>query len=182
LIRPGGLATTLLLSCAVAPGCCCEPGPDRLVRIEITSDNGEPADVPLDQSLVPFPTDAFFTVFRYGSPGRGKLRTIPMLELYEDDETTRIPLERFLFNNDGGCAIAEIYEPSPDDLTIGDTYFLVHRESAAPGDLEDTGDDEGRDGQYITNFGGERALVALVIASEPTMAQGSGGSGGSGGM
>jgi uncharacterized membrane protein YgcG len=174
------LGAALLLLLATLSGCCCDAGPDRLVRVEITDTQGQREHLRWNAPAIPFPTNAYFTVYFYSKPGADKLRTVPMLELYESDGVTRIALQRFLGNNDGGCADAEIYEPRAEDLVIGDTYVLVHKQSAAPGDFEDTGDFEGDERHNVTTFGGEPALVARIIAA--TQTQGSGGGGGGGGI
>jgi hypothetical protein len=182
------LGAALLLLLATLSGCCCDAGPDRLVRVEITDTHSQREHLRWNAPAIPFPTNAYFTVYFYGKPGADKLRTVPMLELYASDGVTRIALERFLGNNDGGCADAELYEPAAQDLVIGDTYVLVHKQSAAPGDFEDTGEFEGDERHNVTTFGGEPALVARIIAAPPTQGGdggggigGDGGSGGSGG-
>jgi len=95
-----------LLASVLAPGCCCDMGPDRLVGVEVTDERGGfREEIAFDDSVNDFPLNAFLQAYRVGSPGPGKLTTIPMFELYDADGR-ELSLARFTAVNDGGCAFA----------------------------------------------------------------------------
>lgn len=170
-----------VMAAATMSGCCCDSGVPRLVLVDVVTDDGTlSAPVAFDGTDNELPIDGFFQAYRHGPPGPNRIRTTPLLELY-DDNGARIPFERFLGQNDGGCARAEIYEAAEPQLSAGARYQLVHRASASPGDLEDSGPAEGDYASFIRTFEGEPALVAEIVVVESTLPP-TGSSGAGGGM
>ncbi len=167
-----------LISSAVAPGCCCELGPDRLTQVEIEHERGPRHLVAFDGRVNELSVNAYFRASRVGDPEAGRLTTIPLLELY-DTKGLQIALQRFAAIQEDGCpgTAAEIYEPYENQLIVGDSYTLVHRGSASPGDIHDSIEEGFIDGD-VTEFEGEPALVATIYAAEPFQPAGSAGAGG----
>jgi len=172
----------LLFATLLASGCCGGGGSDRLTHVDIDDERGGLRQkLRFGDRINDFPLNAFFVAYRLGGPGPGKLTTIPMLELY-DDSGQRLSLARFTANNDGGCAVAEIYEPDEQELVLGKIYTLVHRAKASPGDIDDSGEREGSLEGLVTSFDGERALTTSIRPVEATSyPTGRGGAGGTGG-
>ena len=182
------LLVVALFTLTAAPGCCCDQGVNRMTRVVIDDETGGPSiRVSFSGQIHDFPVKSYFTAFRVGTPSGARVRTVPMLELWSSDKLVRLPLDRFLGENQGGCAKAEIYEPPLGFLSIGETYLLVHRAATSPGQLEDTGNNVGDEAANIVSFRGEPSLVGRIRAvPERNWTAGQGGSGaggmGAGGM
>ncbi len=157
-----------LVAAFVLAGCCIESGPPRLSDVRIESDfaiHGEPLSFSgEEQSMTP---DAFFAVSRVGSPEPGRLRTIPMLEMVAESDGAVVTLDRFTDSVPQSCGAHEIYDPVDEQLVIGERYLVVHRATASPGALEDSGAIKGALSGEITSFDGEPALVAVVRITGP---------------
>jgi len=156
-----------LVASLVLTGCCIEQGPPRLTGVRIESDFVADAQLSFsgeEQTMTP---DGYFAVRRIGSPEQGRLRTVPMLVMVAETDATVISLERFTDDVVDSCGAHEIYDPVDEQLLLGERYLVVHRVSAAPGALDDSGSLKGALAGEITSFDGEPALVAIVRIAAP---------------